>query len=110
MSLMSDRTVKQKGKPADVPTVAAALEPDPLADVAVSEVTFKRSPTEELDVVVEPPKPDRIPVQKAVRAPRVRVTQKVAKLMLGSTVYRFEVGQVLDSNQNQCHLLTTECF
>ena len=129
MSLMSDRAVKQKGRPVEpstqasgaaaVPLVdnvgkievaplskedqrhpvssASTKEPDPLADVAVSEVAFKRSPMEALDVVVEQPKPDKVTVQKFARAPRVRVTQK-AKFMLRGTLYRFEVGQVLDSN------------
>ena len=103
MSLMSDRAAKQKGKQAAEPPAPSvpAVARDPLSDVAVSEMAFKQSPVEALDVVVTQDfkvDPDKVlPVQKSVRAPRVRVTQK-AKLMLGGTLYCFGVGQVLDSN------------
>ena len=103
MSLMSDRAAKQKGKQAVEPPVPSvpAVARDPLSDVAVSEMAFKQSPVEALDVVVTQDfkvDPDKVlPVQKSVRAPRVRVTQK-AKLMLSGTLYCFGVGQVLDSN------------
>ena len=103
MSLMSDRAAKQKGKQAAEPPVPSvpAVARDPLSDVAVSETAFKQSPVEALDVVVTQDfkvDPDKVlPVQKSVRAPRVRVTQK-AKLMLSGTLYCFGVGQVLDSN------------